>query len=140
MGGLCTKPQVKEMTLEERNDRTVKGIFDRFDKDKSGYISKENLKQIIQDDKTFMNADVEHILSKFGNNGKMSLEQFKHWWNSTYTTYNDDNIRQILDELDAEGGPEGAAAGAAGNPTTPPPPPPKMSKVESVTKLEENRS
>ena len=103
MGGLCTKAEVKEPTLAERNERTARSIFDRFDKDKSGYISKENLQQIIQDDKAFRNTDVEHILSKFGDDGKLSFEQFKFWWNSTYTTYNDDNIKQIMDELDAEG-------------------------------------
>ena len=134
MGGLCTKPEVKELTLEQRNERTVRGIFDRFDKDKSGYISKENLKQIIQDDKTFKNADVEHILSKFGDEGKMSFDQFKHWWNSTYTTYNDDNIKQILDELDEEGGPASAIE----------PSPPRAleagNQKPSMPKLEESRS
>jgi hypothetical protein len=139
MGGLCTKPQVKELSLEERNERTVRGIFDRFDKDKSGYISKVNLKQIVQDDKTFMNADVEHILSKFGENDRMSFEQFKHWWYSTYTTYNDDNIRQILEELDAEGG---AHKAAANNEPAEPSPPRDLvgGRKDSITRLEDSRS
>lgn len=42
----------------------MKGIFDRFNKDNSGFISKENLKQIIQDDKAFGNADVEFTTSE----------------------------------------------------------------------------
>ena len=134
MGGLCTKPQTPELTLEQRNEKTVRGIFDRFDKDKSGFISKENLKQIIQDDKAFGNADVEHILSKFGENGKMSFEQFKHWWSSTYTTYNDDNIKQILEELDAEGGPAAAVE------PSPPRALQETKKAASVHKLEESRS
>lgn len=132
MGGLCTKAEVQVPTLEQRNDKLCRGIFDRFDKDKSGFISKGNLKQIIQDDKAFRNVDVEHILSKYGDDGKMSYEQFKFWWNSTYTTYNDDNIRQILDELDAEGGP----------PAEPSPPRPlrETTRVRSEHKLEESRS
>jgi Ca2+-binding EF-hand superfamily protein len=134
MGGMCSKPVAKEMTLEERNERTVRGIFDRFDKDKSGFISKENLQQIIQDDKAFKNADVEHILSKFGDNGQMSFEQFKHWWNSTYTTYNDDNIKQILDELDAEGGPDSAVE------PSPPRPLEEGNRRPSMGRLEESRS
>jgi hypothetical protein len=137
MGGLCTKPQEKELTLDERNERTVRGIFDRFDKDGSGYISKVNLKQIITDDKTFKNADVEHILSKFGEDGKMSFEQFKHWWYSTYTSYNDDNIRQILQELDAEGGPNKAAANA---PVEPSPPRDLVCSKKETVRLEESRS
>ena len=103
MGGLCSKAEAQELTHAQREERTLRGIFHRFDKDNSGFISKDNLQQIIQDDKAFGNADVEHILAKFGENGKMSYEQFKHWWNSTYTTYNDDNIKHIMDELDAEG-------------------------------------
>lgn len=134
MGGLCSKPEVKELTPEQRNERTARSIFDKFDKDKSGWISKENLQQIIQDDKAFGNADVEHILSKFGDDGKMSFEQFKYWWNSTYTTYNDDNIKQILEELDAEGGPSAAVE------PSPPRPLESRTKKPSMHKLEESRS
>jgi len=130
MGGLCTKPEVKTLSMAERNERTARGIFERFDKDKSGFISKENLQQIIQDDKAFRNADVEHILSKFGENDKLSFEQFKFWWNSTYTTYNDDNIKQILDELDAEGAAE----------SEPSPPRELTGDTKQTVKLEESRS
>lgn len=104
MGALCTKADpVEEMTPEEREELKLKTIFSRFDKDNSGVISKENLKQLIQDDKTFGDADVDHILNKFGDDEQLSYEQFKFWWNSTYTSYNDDNIKQILEDLHNEG-------------------------------------
>lgn len=145
MGALCTKAEAAVPTLEERNDKLCRGIFDRFDKDKSGFITKENLKQIIQDDKTFRNTDVDHILSKYGTDGKMSYENFKFWWNSTYTTYNDDNINDIMAELEAEGATEDASA-LASPPrqlATPPPRPlGDTQKLRSTQKieLEEGRS
>jgi len=129
---MSSKVEEPKLTLEQRNDLLCRGIFDRFDKDKSGFISKGNLKQIIQDDKTFRNVDVERILSKYGDDGKMSFEQFKFWWNSTYTTYNDDNIQGIMAELEAEDE----------EPPQPSPPRPlhEITKLKSEHKLEESRS
>lgn len=137
MGACCSATETQQqLTPQQREEKTLRGIFDRFDKDKSGYISKDNLQQIIQDDKTFKNADVEHILDKFGQNGKMTFEQFKFWWNSTYTTYNDDNIRQIMDELDAEG----IASDTAGIEPSPPRSGLERKKRKSEVRLEESRS
>lgn len=142
MGALCTKAEVAVPTMEERNERVCRDIFDRFDKDNSGFISKENLKQLIQDDKTFRNTDVDHILSKYGTDGKMSYENFKFWWNSTYTTYNDDNVQEIMAELEAEGATD--ATGLASPPRSLSTPPPRplgdTQKLRSVQKLEESRS
>ena len=142
MGALCTKAEAAVPTMEERNDKLCRDIFDRFDKDKSGFISKENLKQIIQDDKTFRNTDVDHILSKYGTDGKMSYENFKFWWNSTYTTYNDDNIQEIMAELEAEGAtdPSGLASPPRSLATPPPRPFGDGKKLRSGQKLEESRS
>lgn len=79
-------------------------MFNRFDKDGSGYISRENLQKMMHDDKThFQGNDVDHILNKFGTDGKMNFEQFSLWWGSTYTTYNDDDaLKRMVDEVNQE--------------------------------------
>lgn len=33
--------------------------------------------------------DSAHIMRKYGTDGKMDFENFKIWWNSTYSTYVD---------------------------------------------------
>lgn len=83
---------------------TTEYMFHRFDKDKSGFITLDNLKAIMRDDKThFGGGDAEHIMNKYGTNGKMSLAQFQNWWNSTYTTYNDDAmLAKLVDEVTSE--------------------------------------
>jgi hypothetical protein len=82
---------------------TLKVMFDRIDKEKKGYISRKNLDQMMMDDKThFQGSDVDRILAKYGSNDQMSFMEFKLWWNSTYTTYGDNDLERIVDEVDEE--------------------------------------
>ena len=90
MGGACSKSDdVVDTAPEGPNAKhgTVGVMFDRFDKERKGYISLKNLKDMMKDDKThFQGRDADHIMNKYGTDGKMSLDEFKQWWNSTYTT------------------------------------------------------
>lgn len=55
---------------------------------------------MMKDDKTHIQGRVPvHIMNKYGADGKMSLEEFKIWWNSTYTTYNDSDIENMVNEI-----------------------------------------
>lgn len=77
-------------------------IFQRIDKDGKGYLSLDDLKALMKDDlKAYFPAGrgAEHMMGKYGNDGKLTLEQFDLWWNSTYTTYNnEDAIGKLVDE------------------------------------------
>ena len=91
MGAACSKSDddVVGSLPEGPNARhgTVGVMFDRFDKERKGYISLKNLKDMMKDDKThFQGRDADHIMNKYGTDGKMGIEEFKQWWNSTYTT------------------------------------------------------
>jgi hypothetical protein len=92
----------------ESSGGTLKVMFDRIDKEKKGHISRKNLHAMMMDDKThFQGSDVDRILAKYGSNDQMSFMEFKSWWNSTYTTYGDNDLERIVDEVDEE---EAAAA------------------------------
>ena len=39
----------------------------------------------------------------------MTFTNFELWWNSTYTTYNDDALSRIVEEVKGEGGLENSA-------------------------------
>jgi hypothetical protein len=81
---------------------TLGVMFKRFDKHGKGFISRDDLKRVMADDKThFGGNDVDRILEKYGTSGQMTFEQFKMWWGSTYTSYNDDDnaIAQLVDEV-----------------------------------------
>ena len=90
MGAACSKSDdVVDSTPEGPNAQhgTVGVMFDRFDKERKGYISLKNLYDMMKDDKThFKGRDADHIMNKYGTDGKMNLDEFKQWWNSTYTT------------------------------------------------------
>lgn len=108
MGGACCKPggmlNSRRLTKEEASKGTLRVMFDRLDKEKKGYISEKNLHDLMKDDKThFKGKDVSHIISKYGSEGKMSFEQFKAWWGSTYTTYGEDfNLGHVVAEVNHE--------------------------------------
>jgi len=97
-----SKPSTDDDIAQEGG--TLGVMFRRLDKDRKGYISKQNLQDLMKDDKThFQGKDVDHILEKYGTEGKLSFEQFKMWWNSTYTTYNDDDaLQRLVDEVQEE--------------------------------------
>ena len=41
-------------------------------------------------------------VEKYGTDGKMTLANFELWWSSTYTTYNEDALTRMVDELNDE--------------------------------------
>jgi Ca2+-binding EF-hand superfamily protein len=78
-------------------------MFDRLDKEKKGFISMKNLQDLMRDDKTyFQGKDASHIMQKYGTDEQMSFEEFQAWWGSTYTTYEDQNLGRIVDEVTQE--------------------------------------
>jgi len=87
---------------------TLEIMFNRIDKEKKGYISMKNLEDLMRDDKTyFQGKDTSHIMNKFGADNRMTFEQFKGWWGSTYTTYGEDNagnlnLSKLVDEVNQE--------------------------------------
>mmetsp|Transcript_22018 Transcript_22018/g.61204 ORF Transcript_22018/g.61204 Transcript_22018/m.61204 type:complete len:127 (-) Transcript_22018:1173-1553(-) len=89
--------------VESTEGGTLGVMFKRFDKEKKGYISLKNLEEMMKDDKDhFQGRDAGHIMNKYGTNGKMNFEQFKAWWNSTYTTYNEGDIANLVNEVENE--------------------------------------
>jgi hypothetical protein len=90
--------------VEHEDESLLHQMFKKFDKEGKGYISRENLQKMMKGDKTnIQRNDVDHTLTKFGTDDKMSLAQFELWWGSTYTTYNDDaNIGKMVDEVHEE--------------------------------------
>jgi len=82
---------------------TLGVMFRRIDKEGKGYIDLQNLEQLMKDDKTyFKGGSASHILEKYGNDGKMSMDNFTAWWGSTYTTYNDDHMARLVEEAQEE--------------------------------------
>lgn len=78
-------------------------MFQRIDKEGKGYINKINLDDLMKNDKSFFaGKGPSYILEKYGSDGKMTYEQFVLWWNSTYTTYNDEAIEQIVQGTEKE--------------------------------------
>ena len=115
MGAACCKQSLETTTATatqasrnvDARSGTLQALFERMDKDKTGYISTKNLQDMMRDDKTyFQGKDAAYIVSKYGTDGKLSFEQFQNWWGSTYTTYDqsDDNmnIGNLVDEVKAE--------------------------------------
>jgi hypothetical protein len=91
--------------VEPEEDDILKVMFKRFDRDRSGFITRPNLQKMMNDDNTyFKGKDVDHILTKYGADAKLSFEQFSVWWGSTYTTYNDDEgtLQRMVDEVHQE--------------------------------------
>lgn len=104
MGSACSKSDATSSHPEESSPNAAAGtigvMFDRFDKDRKGHISLRDLQDMMKDDKTHIQGrDAAHIMNKYGVDGKMSLEEFKIWWNSTYTTYNDSDIENMVNEI-----------------------------------------
>ena len=57
----------------------------------------------MKDDRTHFKGDTAtHIMEKFGNDGRMSLDNFSAWWGSTYTTYNDDHMARLVEDAQEE--------------------------------------
>lgn len=87
MGSACSKSDAVEDTPPHAKYGTIGVMFDRFDKERKGFISLKNLKDMMKDDKThFQGRDADHIMSKYGHDDQMSIDEFKQWWTSTYTT------------------------------------------------------
>jgi hypothetical protein len=103
MGGCFSKNRQlnSDSSLDDGGSVVVKAMFDRFDKERKGYISKKNLQDLMRNDQTTLNCN--HIMEKYGTDGQLNYEQFKTWWCSTYTTYNDDaTLDQIVEEVKEE--------------------------------------
>ena len=61
-------------------------IFQRIDKDGKGYLSLDDLKALMKDDlKAYFPAGrgAKYMMGKYGNDGKLTLEQFDLWWYCT---------------------------------------------------------
>ena len=41
-------------------------------------------------------------MEKYGTDGQMSFSNFELWWKSTYTTYNEDALARIVEEVNDE--------------------------------------
>lgn len=87
------------------NDPAISGtvgvMFKRIDKDNKGYIDIDDLEKLMQEDKNyFQGKGASHIMNKYGNDdSKMGFTEFNTWWNSTYTTYNEDDIVNLVSEV-----------------------------------------
>ena len=46
-----------------------------------------------------MLSDEHTVVEKFGTDGKMTFANFELWWTSTYTTYNEDALARIVEEV-----------------------------------------
>lgn len=107
MGASCCKASgTGGLSSTDTHKGTLHIMFDRIDKEKKGFISMKNLEDLMRDDKTyFKGKDTSHIMSKYGTDGKMTFEQFKGWWGSTYTTYGEsdgNNLGDLVDEVNNE--------------------------------------
>ena len=108
MGACCCKTAKLENSsiynvAQSKVGGPIHSMFQRIDKEGKGYINKNNLEDIMKNDKSFFaGKGPSYILEKYGTDGKMTLEQFVVWWNSTYTTYNDETIEQIVQEAKKE--------------------------------------
>jgi hypothetical protein len=103
MGATCSKMTQSSATAEQVSTRatnesgTLLAMFRRIDKEGKGYIHVKNLDDLMKNDKTFFaEKGPTYILDKYGTDGKMTMDQFTMWWSSTYTTYNDDTVAEIV--------------------------------------------
>lgn len=100
----------KGAPTEEEGLSTIEVMFRQFDRNRKGYISLEDLQLMMKEDPAvsstglhIQNDDARHIMNKYGSDGKLTLDQFKLWWNSTYTTYNnEDEISRLVNEVQDE--------------------------------------
>lgn len=107
MGAACCKASgTDQLSNAESQKGTLHIMFDRIDKEKKGYISMKNLEDLMHDDAGFFQGkDTTHIMQKYGSDDKMTFEQFKGWWGSTYTTYGvaeEVNLSKLVDEVNDE--------------------------------------
>ena len=62
MGAACCKSAANDAAGGEESGGTLGVMFNRFDRDKKGYISTEDLHRMMKDDKThFQGKDANHI-------------------------------------------------------------------------------
>lgn len=86
MGASCFKGSEAAGSSGIEEGGTIGVMFRRIDKEGKGYIDMKNLEQLMHDDKThFQGKDASHIMEKYGSDNKLQFENFKTWWNSTYT-------------------------------------------------------
>lgn len=82
---------------------TLLVMFRRIDKEGKGYINLKNLEDLMKDGKAnFAGKGADHIMEKYGTDGRMEIEHFTTWWNSTYTSYNEDALAQIVEDAQAD--------------------------------------
>jgi Ca2+-binding EF-hand superfamily protein len=76
------------------NEMKLAEAFDRLDSDDSGFISVENLLEILGD--TFTKEDVEAIINEVNvTNGQISYSEFLSLWESTENDDDDDDDEMI---------------------------------------------
>lgn len=95
MGAACFKDS---STVDEPTN-PVQVMFQRIDKKKKGYLDKSDLEKLMNDE---MLGDADKIIQKYGTNNKMTYQNFELWWNSTYTTYNEDEITKLVEEANVQ--------------------------------------
>lgn len=101
--GACGSKAPVETIPENTEGGTLGLMFRRMDKGNTGFLTLMELKEMMKDDKHhFKGKDAGHIMEKYGTDGKMSFQQFSTWWNSTYTTYNNDAIADLVNAADAD--------------------------------------
>lgn len=98
MGASCCKSAELDATPP---GGTLTVMFNRIDKDGKGFIDLRDLQALMKDDfkAYFQGRGAEHIMQKYGTDGKMSFENFQMWWNGTYTTYNEDVLGKTIDDV-----------------------------------------
>lgn len=104
MGALCSKTSVNNDVANTDGGGTVGVMFRNIDKEQKGYISMKNLSDLMRNDSSqFCGKGPDHVMQKYGTDGKMTFDQFKTWWSSTYTTYDDPaSLQKLVDEAEAE--------------------------------------
>lgn len=104
MGAACGKDNGAVSGVGKPAEDLSTVMFRRVDHGNKGFLDIKDLKNMMNDSKEhFQGKDAQHILTKYGTNDKMSPAEFNSWWNSTYTTYNDDAmISDLVDQVKAE--------------------------------------
>ena len=113
MGACCCKGDASIRNVKHDEGRTLRIMFRKLDSDKKGYISTEKLKDLLRDDRINIGEKgADYIMEKYGTDGKMSEGQFKVWWRSTSSLFNDDSIVQSVNEAEAGSGRRGRFSSA----------------------------
>jgi hypothetical protein len=81
----------------------------------------------------------EYAVEKYGTDGKMTFPNFELWWNSTYTTYNDDALARIVEEVKSDTT-NGGGEQSASNNTTMMEPIPELPEVPHNSNVAISRS